>query len=188
MNTVIKNPFERFTQKGAAYVLWMCLLVAGCIASCLKSGDNTSQGTYYVVGFDGSSQVDEEKGTARSTGYLLISEEYKDLLLDNNLRDNLSSRSLDDIVLLTNLIADEFGNRIADPFDDIIDFPVESMHGGGCGYTLFPEKYRFVFKVQITYRPMTKEEERHASRLVFLNCYNPLSLKFNCVVIKSISK
>ena len=32
----IKNPFERFTQKGAAYALCMCLLLAGSFFSCTE--------------------------------------------------------------------------------------------------------------------------------------------------------
>jgi hypothetical protein len=158
------------------------LLVAGCFSSCAKRGDNPSQGVYYVVGYDGTSEVDIQKGTAKSGGYLFVSEEYKDLLLENNLKDNIVSHNLDSIILLNNLIADDFGNLLKDPFADIIDFPKESMPTEEyCGFRLFPEEYRFAFKVQMTYRPMTEEEERYASRMVNAMCYNPLYLhvKFN---------
>ena len=188
---VFKNPFERFTQKGAAFALCMCLLAAGCFTSCSISGDKPDDNLYFVVGYDGTSEINIQKGTAKSLGYLLISEAYKSLLLDINLIDNISSGSLDDIILLTNLIVDDFGNCIDDPFDGIIDFPEESMPTEEyCGYRLFPEEYRFVYKVRMTYRPMTEEEERYVPRLIFHRCYNPLyfRLKFNNIVIKSISK
>ena len=48
MNTVNKNPFERFTQKGAASALWMCLLLAGCFASCSISEDNVEDENHPV--------------------------------------------------------------------------------------------------------------------------------------------
>jgi len=200
MNKLIKKSFERITQKVAVSAL--CVVFAGSFYSCMNRAEAdedgevpkkiSTQNLYYVVGFDGSSKVDIQKGTVKSGGYLLISEEYKDLLLDKNLFDNISLGKLDDIVLLVNLIVDEYGNRIPDPFDDIIDFPAESMPTEGyCGYRLFPEKYRFASpKVQMTYRPMTEEEERYVPRMTNDMCYNPLyfHIKFNCIVITSISK
>jgi hypothetical protein len=147
--------------------------------------------TYYVVGYDGTSEVDEQKGTAKSGGYLFVSEKYKDLLLENNLPDNIYAHKLDGIILLTNLIIDDLGNRLHDTFDGIVDFPEESMPKEGyCGYRLFPEEYRFAFKVQMTYRPMTEEEERYVPRMINAMCYNPLAfnVKFNCIVITSILK
>ena len=182
---VAKNPFERL-QKVA--VLALCVVLAGNLFSCSKSTEKASKGVYYVVGYDG--RVDIQKGTAKSYGYLLISEKFKDLLLDENLSYNIISGSLDNIILLTSLIVDMYGNRIDDPFDGIIDFPEESMPTEGyCGYRLFPEEYRLRFKVHIIYRPMTEEEERHVPRLTNAMCYNPLyfHVKFNNVVIKSIS-
>ena len=59
---IVKNTFERFTQKGIASALCMCLLLAGCFTSCSISGDNVedenrpvyvwSEGQKYYYAFD----------------------------------------------------------------------------------------------------------------------------------------
>ena len=175
--------------------LSVMLLILTGFYSCAKSVENSSHNLYYVVGYDGTSEVDVQKGTAKSAGYLLISEANKDLLLENNLMDNIGSGKLDGIILCVNLIADIYGNRIRDPFDGVIDFPAEIMpntigSGSHCAWRFFPEEYRFAFKVQMSYRPMTEEEERYVPRRVNAMCYNPLNRLnfFNCIVITSISK
>ena len=43
MYIVIKNPFERFTQKGAASALCMCLLLAGSFTSCTNAEGNIEE-------------------------------------------------------------------------------------------------------------------------------------------------
>ena len=171
MKKVIKNPFERFTQKGAAYVLWMCLLLAGGFTSCTTIGDITSQGVYFVVGFDGTSQVDEEKGTAKSGGYMFISECLKDSLLTTS-RIWKKDCDYDDLL------------------DGIIDFPIESMTVGYCGWNFFPEEYRFAFKVQInSYRQMTEEEEMCTYAMTDTFCLPCLQCRFfKKIIITSISK
>ena len=174
MKKVIKNPFERFTQKGAASALWMCLLLAGGFPYCTTIGDNTSQGVYYVVGYDGNVHVDEEKGTAKSGGYLFISENLQDSLLTS------------DRILIDN------GECFGVLLDGIIDFPVQSMSSGstGCGYAFFSEEYRFAFKVHInSYRPMIEEEQKNLVRR--FTCPGPwwsAERDFNPVIITSISK
>jgi hypothetical protein len=198
MNMLIKNLFVSGQKRGVVSTLSLIFVLAGCFGSCMKKGDDTSQeddtpqGIYYVVGFDGTYKVDEQNGRAMSAGYLLISEKNKCLLLENNLMDNILSGSLDDIVLCVNLIADIYANLIPDPFDGVIDFPEESMRMSDtdyCAWTFFPEEYRFAFKVQMKYRPMTEEEERFVPRCTNAMCYNPLIwIKFNCIVITSISK
>ena len=129
---------------------------------------------YYVVGYDGECKIDTLKGTAKSGGYVFISEDLKDSLLADNRFEG------------------EKGYYYGTFLDDCIDFPIESMLSEGryCGFTFFPDKYRFAFKVQInSYRPMTEAEERDAARLVNASCYSPLvGYYFKPVVITSISK
>ena len=176
MSKVIKNPFERFTQKGAASALCMCLLLAGSFTSCSMSVDkpdeeSLSQGIYYVVGFDGTSQVDEEKGTAKSGGYLFISECLQDSLLTTS-RIWEKDCDYDDLL------------------DGIIDFPIESMTVDYCGWNFFPEEYRFAFKVQInSYRPMTEEEEMCTYSITNAFCAPCLQCFYiKRIIITSISK
>ena len=168
------------------------LVMAGNLSSCGKKGEASFQDIYYIVGYDGSAEVDIQNGTAKSGGYLFISEENKDLLLEKNLIDNVFSGNLDEIILVNNLIADDFGNRIDDPFEGVIDFPKESMPTPTlhCGYIFFPEEYRFAFKVQMAYRPMTEEEEHYVPRLIYYNCLSMLDQikKYHCIVITSIKK
>ena len=136
-------------------------------------------GIYYVVGYDGSCKIDTLNGTAISGGYLFISEDLKDSLIVNNRTENDSNRCW------------EYG----DIFKNIIDFPTESMIRDFpyCGFTFFDEKYRFDFKVQMSYRfAATKKEEREVARPTNTACYNPYSdiiiNGFKCVIITSTSK
>jgi len=55
------------------------LLLAGIFLSCAKRGDASSQNVYYVVGYDGSSEVDIQKGTVKSKRYLFISENSRNI-------------------------------------------------------------------------------------------------------------
>ena len=189
MKRLIKNPFA---QMAKVIVATLCfLMLAGSFTSCSKRGESSD--IYYVVGYDGTSEVDIENGTAKSGGYLFISEENIGLLLENNLIDNMFSGNLDDIILVNNLIADDFGNRIADPFEGVIDFPKESMPESAlyCWYRFFPEEYRFAFKVQMTFRPMTEEEKRYVPRLINGFCDIMLGKyikNYHCIVISSIEK
>jgi len=154
----------------------MALISIGSFTSCGKKGESSSQGIYYVVGYDGAAKVDIQNGTAKSGGYLFISENLKDSLIVNNRKWDENGRFW------------VYGNLL----DGIIDFPAEAMLGGGCGFTFFPEEYRFTFKMQInSYRPMTEEEKRDVPRLVNGMCYNPhrhIVQKFKLVVITSILK
>ena len=177
MNKLIKKSFERM-QKGALVILCVAMLAVSFI-SCTKREESSSQGIYYVVGFDGSAEVDVQKGTAKSGGYLFISENLKDSLLVNN-----------------RFVVPEgeewhSGYRIGDLLDGIVDIPIEAFIGG-CGFTLFPEEYRFAFKVQInSYRPMTEEEILETARFINAMCSNPLwfsGQRFKSSVITSISK
>ena len=158
----------------------LCALVIGLslsVVSCEKNSkenNNLAQNVYYVVGYDGSSQIDTLKGTAKSGGYLFISEDLKDSLLTNN-RFKAEGKTIFDNLL-----------------DDIVDIPIEAMISNGCGFTFFPEEYRFAFKVRInSYRPMTEEERLETVRVIFAMCYDGLwssNLKFKPIVIKSILK
>ena len=126
MNKVNKNPFERITQKGAAYALCMCLLLAGCFTSCAKSEDRSYQGLYYVVGYGGGT-LEFWDGTAKEGGYLFISE---------NLKDTLFASS--SIIL-----------------DDIFSFNEEIVSTSNCGPRFFSQEYRYAYKVQMTYKQIT---------------------------------
>ena len=131
---------------------------------------------YYVVGYDGNREIDNHKETAKSGGYLFISENLKDSLYANN------------------LIFEGDVYRYGDLLDGIIDFPMESMtyNGTYCGERFFPEEYRFAFKVQInSYRPMTEEElQLYTVRLIPAICYNPIweQYRFKTTIITSIYK
>ena len=157
-------------------VFLILLLLAGSLTSCSKRGEPTSQGIYYVVGYDGAAEIDIQNGTAKSGGYLFISENLNDSLLANN----------------RFVVEGECCYRLGDLLDGIVDIPAEAFLGGGCGFALFPEEYRFAFKVQInSYRPMTEEEERDVPRLINAMCYNPLwhsGQRFKLSFITSISK
>jgi hypothetical protein len=82
----------------------------------------------YVIGYDVNCGVEIQGETAKANQYVLVSENLKDTMLTNNLPDNLFT------------------------------FPAEIMPQNIFGFNLFPEKYRYVYKIQMTYRPKTKEE------------------------------
>jgi len=152
------------------------LVLAGSFSSCAKRGESSSQGIYYVVGYDGNAEVDIQKGTAKSGGYLFISENLKDSLLAMKL-----------------IFEEEFSEyRYGDVLEGIIDLPIEVFKNGGCGWCRFPEEYRFDFEVQInSHRAMTKEESKHTARFINAMCYNPFwhsGERYKHVVITSISK
>jgi hypothetical protein len=133
-------------------------------------------GVFYVVGFDGIGEVDSMTGTAKSGGYLFISENLEDSLIVNN-------RELESGKGWVN------GNLL----DGIIDFPMESMMYPYkyCGFTFFREEYRFAFKVQLSYRPATYEEAKKVVHAHFCDCFNPywpVLDRFKCVVIISTPK
>ena len=126
MNKAIKNSFERFTQKGAMSALCMCLLLAGCFTSCEKSEDRSYQGQYYVVGYGGGT-FEFQDGTTKEGGYMFISENLKDTLF-----------ACSSIIL-----------------DDIFSFRKEIVSTSNCGPRFFPQEYRYAYKVQMSYRPIT---------------------------------
>ena len=185
MNKVIKNPFERM-QKGAVVALCVVFLaLAGSFASCSKRGEPSSHGVYYVVGYDGAAEEDIQNGTAKSGGYLFISENLQDSLLANNRFEVKEGEDW------------HCGYRLGNLLDGIIDIPIEAfMNNRACGFQYFPEDYRFAYKVQIdSYRPMSEEEFRDVPRLVFHNCAPTFHMShdsglfpFKHIVITSISK
>ena len=148
------------------------LLSAGLFLSCKKE-NNLYQNVCYVVGYDGTREADTRNGTAKSGGYLFISEDMKDSLLANN-RIPVAGKYV-------------IGNLL----DGLFDFPSEIMPQTNCGFAFFRkyEEYRFAYKVQISYIPMTEKEESDVPRLII--CDGPqsdLHLKFKPIIIKSISK
>ena len=186
IKTVKNQIFNKMGKIGFFKIAAILLMLAGSFFSCAKRGESSSQdthqGIYYVVGYDGSAEVDIQKGTAQSGGYLFISENLKDSLLVNNRFEVKEG---------------EFNSyRLGDLLNGIIDIPVEAFLEGGCRFTYFPEEYRFVFKVQInSYRPMTEEEKLDVPRLVNAMCmptfhisYDNEFFPFRLIVITSISK
>jgi hypothetical protein len=177
-----KNLFSKMQsiiRKGMAEMLCMTLLLLLAATGCKKISpfDETKGSTseysnvYYVVGYDGNSEINMENKTAKSGGYLFISEDLKDTLLANN------RILIDDKYIMGNLL------------DDLFAFPAEIMPPTNCGFTFFcGEESRFAYKVQMRYRPMIEEEKQDVPRLVNAYCYNPYNnCEFNCIVITSIS-
>ena len=161
------------------YIVFSLMIVT--IVGCNKTVENESNeelsrhDVYYVVGYDGTAEVDIQTGTAKSGGYLFISENLKDSLIVDNRKWDENRRCWIN------------GNLL----DDIIDFPTEAMQVGRyCGFDFFPEAYRFAFKVQINaYRLMTEEEYRDAGRVVNAMCKPSVNIQeFKFIVITSIFK
>jgi len=152
------------------------LLLAGGFSSCINQETLPLGDVYYVVGFDGYYVENIKEGTAKSGGYLLVSEDLKDSLLANNLY-KVDGRYV-------------IGSAVGNLLDNIITFPKEVFAGGGCAWAFFPEKYRFAFKVRIeSYRPMTEEEEQYVPRRVNTMCKPTFADRgFKNIVITSISK
>ena len=119
-----------------------------------------SSSIYYIVGYDCTCDVEIIGETAKAEVYLIVSE---------NLADTLATKNLP---------------------DDLFAFPVEIMptiHGRFCEFAFFPQKYRFTYKVHMTYRAMTIEELNEA-RCV---CFDGTPLYYiepEYIVITSISK
>jgi hypothetical protein len=166
------------------------LILGGGIFSCGKIEENSTgkpkneeinltenlsfigDSVYYVVGYNASAGVNSHNGIAKSGGYLFISENLKDTLYASNL----------------NIIEEKY-YEMGDMLDNLFAFPLEIIHSGICGYNFFPQEYRFVYKVQIACRLMTKEEKLHAHpacNTLYAVPYPYLQPK--CVVITSISK
>ena len=148
-----------------------CLILTGLflIAGCKKdnpviSGRDGEPGgesapAYYIMGYNVQSGVYIEDETGKAEQYLLVSEDLKDTLATCNFPDDLFT----------------FSSEIVKPVNI-------------CGFTLFPEEYRFAYKVQMTYRPMTEEELKEA----FYICNTLWVVMYNIhpeyVFITSISK
>ncbi len=84
---------------------------------------------FYIVGYDVDCGVEIQDSTAKARGYVLVSENLMDTLAAYNLPDSLFT------------------------------FPSDIMPKNILGFNLFPQKYRFTYKVQMIYRPMTKNEQ-----------------------------
>ena len=115
----------------------MNCLIVGCSSQMNPNDNSESQVNTistkgYIIGYDASSGVDISNNAGKAGGYLFVSENLKDTLGTYNLPDNLFT------------------------------FPAAIMPGGWCGFTFFPQAYRFTYKVQMTYRLMTKEEIQQA--------------------------
>ena len=118
----------------------------------------------YVVGyhFNAGITTDSENRTAKAKMYLLFTE---------NMQDTLATKHLP---------------------DDLFTFPANIVYSGGfIGYNLFPQENMDTYKVQLTYRVMTKEEESLYEMSVKVNAYHEpkyygIYPKF--IIIKSIEK
>jgi len=112
----------------------------------------------YIVGYDASSGVDISNNVGKAGGYLFVSENLKDTLAAYNVPDNLFT------------------------------FPAAIMPTNWCGFNVFPQEYRFTYKVQMTYRLMTKEEQREVIKpcISLYPAFGPLPSYY--IFIISISK
>jgi hypothetical protein len=123
----------------------MMLMLAGsfsCKQVAMENPDNfdISGSIYYVAGYS-SPNVGFQDETAKSGGYLFISE---------NLRDTLFAS-----------VRKEFENTycgISILNDELYSFPKEIMPANVCGLAFFPKEYRYAYKVQMTYRLAPEHE------------------------------
>ena len=62
------------------------------------------------------------------------------------------------------LVSENLKDTIAtfDLPDDLFTFPAEIMGTNFCGFAFFPDEYRFRYKVQMTGKLFTEEEEQNA--------------------------
>jgi hypothetical protein len=140
MTNKLKTTVRFFSKKTSflGLALLFCLTAISCdklrnlqteqIIEAIKNSIQDSIPAFYIVGYDACPGVYIQNGTAKSRGYVLVSENLEDTLLTYNLPDNL------------------------------FIFPAEIMPGDAFGLDLFPQEYRFTYKVQMNYVPMTEEE------------------------------
>jgi len=175
-------------KKKILKLIALLLVLAGIFHSCDKNEINQpnnpiekndppflSDSVYYVAGYNACSGVlDNHDGTAKAGSYLFISENLKDTLFASNL-DWLDEEHE----------YWEIGNLL----DSLFTFPIEILPTNIAGFNFFPLEYRFAYRVQISYRPMTEEEERDAAYICFTLYHMPYPfLKPKYIVITSISK
>ena len=122
-----------------------------------NSENNVSTKSYYIIGYDVSSGVNIENNTGKAGGYLFVSENLKVTLGAYNVPDNLFT------------------------------FPAAIMPTNWCGFNFFPQEYRFTYKVQMTYRLMTKEEQQEVLKPC-IDFYPAWGTTPTLIFIKSISK
>ena len=148
MINYIKNLFSKtqsVLRKGTVETLCMVVVPLFLLAvmSCTKLKDMnlpTNEGgvsqlivpVFYVVGYDVNCGVEIQDSTAKARGYVLVSENLTDTLVAYNLPDSL------------------------------FIFPADIMPKNIFGFNLFPQEYRFEYKVQMNYQPMTEEEWQEA--------------------------
>jgi hypothetical protein len=162
-------------RKAAAAML--CGVMAGVffVTGCKKDeGKKDSESrVYYVAGYDASSGVVINVGTAKAGGYLFVSEDLKDTLYASNVTE------LDNGLLKWDV----------HEVDELFIFPEEIMPTNICWFNFFPDEYRFSYKIQMSYRPMTEEEALNTLHACNTAYYVPYpNLQPERIVIKSISK
>jgi hypothetical protein len=115
-------------------------------------------GVFYIVGYNVCGlRVDGE--TAKAYIHVLISEDLSDTLATNNLPDNLFTFSSDIMHHIYNIN----------------------------GFLLFPQEYRFTYKVKMTYRLMTEDDTLHICG--YPATYHPLYFfEPTYIIINQISK
>ena len=144
-------------MKKKTFLLNILVVLITVSMACYKPIDNNNS-VYYIAGYNVQSVLRSENGIEKVEQYWLVSENLKDTLATNNFPNNL------------------------------FDFPTEIIKPVNiCGFYPFPEKYRFAYKVKMTYKPMTEEEYRNA--IYVCNTFwvvSPIRAKY--VHITSISK
>jgi hypothetical protein len=113
---------------------------------------------FYVVGYDVNCGVEIQDSTAKAVVYVFVSEDLKDTLA-------------------------------AKLSDSLFIFPAKIMPCCNIfGFNLFPQEYRFVHKVQMTYQFMTREEWEEVMCTGTWNKPMLYSFEPTYVVITSIAK
>ena len=183
MTKIRKNSFSTMldvVKKGTVATLCMVMVglffAVGCSKddrekSNVRGGDDFR--IYYVAGYDASSGVIISKGTAKSGGYLFVSENSEDTLYASNVTE------LDNGLLMCDVR----------DIDELFVFPEGIMPINICGFNFFPEEYQFVYKIQMSHRPMTEEEEMNTYHMCsgFYQVLYP-NIQPKRIVIESISK
>lgn len=134
----------------------------------------TVKGIFYVAGYNSPGINVRNDGTAEPGAFLFISENLKDTVCVNNSLWNKD---------------EQFFYGYSGLLNDLFDFPVEIMPQNICGFALFPQGYRYKYKVNVlSSRPMTESEKKATIRLC--NAMMPMSdiHPNKYAVVESISK
>ncbi|MDR0790031.1 MAG: hypothetical protein LBO06_04465 [Bacteroidales bacterium] len=117
-------------------IIILLAIAAISFISCEKESNtdmknSTLQDNFYVAGYDVCSGVHFTDSTSKAGGYVFVSEDLNDTLLSYNFPDT------------------------------IFNFPADCMTTNVFGINFFPQQYRNMFKVSMTYTIVPEEEQTH---------------------------